>query len=114
MFNAKLSECGIPPFAAAVGREFKPHKPAPDSALYILKELEEIPSLESAWFVGDGVHDLACANAAKMSSILVRNCGDEHDEAHVQHTRSVEQQNIHSMVFDDLNAFRKELERIAK
>ena len=105
LLNEKLELRGVQPFAEhlGLGREFKPHKPAPDSALHICKlwKMDE-EARKTIWFIGDGIHDIQCAISAGITACLVRNAGEEHESKHVDHTRELETQKLHQHVFDDM------------
>lgn len=111
---------GLPPFAIAVGREFKPVKPAPAPAVHVMKHMQVDDDPSAVWFVGDSADDLLCAQvtifhfwalesskslvlqAAHCVPVLVRNLHPDVEERYLAHARGVEQLGLHQLAVDTM------------
>lgn len=45
------------------------YKPSPEPALRAMADLQSLP--EDSWFIGDSIHDIACAKGAHMHAVAV-------------------------------------------
>jgi len=107
LLNDKLeTQHAISPFKVALGREFTPCKPAPDSVLHVCHLLQVEPSQESVLFVGDGLDDLKCAISAGITPVLITN--DQHPQQFTRHAKGIPAMNLHTYAFQSLDHLLKE------